>query len=134
MWGKGDSLSPSLPANSLSPVHTHTHTHTHSLPHTVSSHQQRLSAASSAVAAAPHSSSASSASDIPTAGVFCVSTGAIVVPPCLDKEQHHGHDGEQRATRREFQRLAEEELASDCHGYISAARYVEAPFMSVHVC
>lgn len=122
-------LPPSLPT--LSPQYTHTHTH--SLPHTVSSHQQRLSAASSAVAAAPHSSSASSASDIPTAGVFCVSTGAIVVPPCLDKKQHHGHDGEQRATRREFQRLAEEELASDCHGYISAARYVEASFMSLHV-
>lgn len=83
-------------------------------------------------AAAPASSSASSASDIhTTTGAFCVSTGAIVdfKPFFGEKGKHHGHDGQQRATRRKFQRLAEEELASDCHCYISGARYVKA-----HVC
>lgn len=49
----------------------------------------------------------------------------IVFPP-LEKQKLHGRDGEQRETRREFQRLTEEELASNCHGSVSGARYVKA--------
>lgn len=47
--------------------------------------------------------------------------------------EEHGRDGQQRAARRDFQRLAEKELAPDCHSFVSGARYVEAPFMSACV-
>lgn len=71
---------------------------------------------------------------------MCLRRGS---PPHLDPEQHHGCVGQKKRTRHEFQRLATEELASDRHHRVSAARYVEAlrtsariliSLSTIHVC
>jgi len=143
VWGKGAEGAGvdyvSLPP-SVSHTHTYTHARAHTQPHTIAGQQQPLTAASYVCSnASPPSCGCLFTS---TSGPACrisfgdprhlflslsIPLSFSLCPVVEERQQQRGHDGEQGATRREPQRLAEEELAADCHDCLGAARYVEVP-------
>lgn len=74
------------------------------------------------VATLLHPSAASAACDTELGGIPRLHGSHCCHPSSPGEQSRHGRDGQRRGTRRALAGLVEEELASDRHGVVGAAR------------